>query len=161
MFEVTCLNSQGESVDHFTQWDMGQFLIIEDTGLSEAPEFHFCNKTSSEALVVASSMSADGVITVNVPNSLLRESYTIIAYMYLVESVSSDENDISAKTLHTIMLPVRPRVKPSDYTYVENIDMVTLSKVNNEITSIQSQIDILNGVTYTEISEDEIDSIFV
>ena len=135
MFEVTCLDSYGNPVTYLTQWDKGQSLIIENTGLLEAPFFHFCNKKSTEALVVPSSISTDGTITVNIPNCLLKEPYSIIAYIYVYE------NDQSAKTLFTIQLPLRKRAKPSDYTYIENIEKVTLDGVNDEIKALQEKLD--------------------
>lgn len=126
MFELTCLDSYGESVTHLTQWDIDQSLIIENTGLTHAPLFHFCNKNSTEALVVTSSIN-NGVITVKVPNSLLQESFPIIAYMYVYSTATA------AKTIETIRIPVRPRIKPSEYKYVENIDVVSAEGIKQEI----------------------------
>lgn len=126
MFELTCLDSYGESVTHLTQWDIDQSLIIENTGLTHAPLFHFCNKNSTEALVVTSSIN-NGIITVKVPNSLLQESFPIIAYMYVYSTATA------AKTIETIRIPVRPRIKPSEYKYVENIDVVSAEGIKQEI----------------------------
>ena len=50
MFDVTCLDAYGNVVTNLTQWDTDQSLIITDSGLVAAPEFHFCNKNSKEAL---------------------------------------------------------------------------------------------------------------
>lgn len=148
MFEVTCLDSHGKSIHHLTQWDMGQSLIIKDTGLLKAPLFHFCNRNSTKALVVPSSISSDGVITVNVPNILLKEALPIIVYMYVYE------NDDSAKTMHTIRIPVRARLKPSDYTYVENIEKITLASINDEIRNIQEEISSITSRTDKFTSEE-------
>lgn len=127
MFEVTCLDAYGEIVNSFTQWDIDQSLTIKDSGLSVAPTFHFCNKNSKEALVVASSIDASGIITVKVPNILLTESYPVIAYMYAYATSTS------AKTLATIRIPIEKRVKPSEYNYVENIDVVSAAKIEQEV----------------------------
>lgn len=111
MFEVTCLDAYGEIVNSFTQWDIDQTLTIKDSGLTVAPAFHFCNKNSTEALVVASTIDEDGVLTVKVPNILLTEATPVIAYIYAYASTTS------AKTVATIRIPVEKRVKPSDYAY--------------------------------------------
>lgn len=142
MFEVTCLDAYGEIVTSFTQWDIDQTLTIEDSGLSVAPTFHFCNKNSTEALVVASTMDANGVLTVKVPNSLLMESYPIIAYIYAYATTTS------AKTLATIRIPVEKRVKPSEYKYVENIDVVSAAKIEQEVQDKINELD----EKYTEVT---------
>lgn len=149
MYEVTCLDSYGEVVDHLMQWDMNQSLFIKDIELTEAPMFHFCNKNSSEALVVPSTISDDNTIVVKIPNSLLQEPFTIIAYMYAysdsskqnTSSISEVFDSASAKTLVAIKIPVRPRVKPSDYQYVENIDSLTAVQIETNLKNQFSEFE--------------------
>ena len=129
MFEVTCLDAYGEIVNSFTQWDINQTLTVRDSGLTVAPAFHFCNKNSKEALVVVSTMDENGVLTVKVPNILLTEATPIIAYIYAYINITS------AKTLATIRIPVEKRAKPSEYEYVENIDMVSAIAIEQEVNS--------------------------
>lgn len=136
MFEVTCLDTYGEIVTSLTQWDIDQSLIIEDSGLATAPTFHFCNKNSIEALVVASSMDTNGAITVKVPNSLLTESLPIIAYMYVYSTTTS------GKTMATIKIPVEKRPKPSEYKYVENIDVVSAAKIEQEVQDKLAELEL-------------------
>lgn len=142
MFEVTCLDSYGEIVTKFTQWDIDQSLIVENSGLNTAPLFHFCNKNSKEALKVVSTMKDDGSIVVKVPNILLQEALPIIAYVYAYAT------ETSAKTIATIRLPVTARVKPSEYKYVENIDVISADKLEKRITDkLQELDDKYNDVT--------------
>ena len=61
MYEVTCLDSNGDIVTSLTQWDTNQSLIIEDSDFDIAPIFHFCNKNSERALGVKSVLK-DGSI---------------------------------------------------------------------------------------------------
>lgn len=128
MLGVACTDTYGNTITRLTQWDVNQSLVIENTELSYAPEFHFCNKNSVEALVVASSIDDNGTITVKIPNSLLREPYTITAYMYAYSS------DTSAKVLAIIKIPIIQRVKPSEYTYVENIDVLSAAKIEQTVS---------------------------
>ncbi len=145
MFEVTCWDSYDRVIEGFTQWDINQTIylknVYDDFGLTEAPMFHFCNKNSKEALVVQSTVEDNNVIAVKVPNILLKESYPLIAYMYVYSLPSEQEMDdltdvvssASAKALVAIKLAVRPRVKPSQYKYVENIDSLTVAQIEKEI----------------------------
>lgn len=154
MFEVTCLDSYGEIINNLTQWDIDQTLIIKDSGLTDAPEFHFCNKNSKEAFVVASTIDENGVLSVKVPNILLTESLPVIAYMYVFST------NTSAKTLATIRIPVEKRPKPSEYEYVENIDTVSAvaieQGINNRINEITERINS-RCLLITEVSTDTTD----
>ena len=77
-----------------TQWDIDQNLIIDVSNLSitTAPKVHFCNKKSTEALPVESTLSENKLIA-PIPTTLLKEPYPIIAYIY----VSSPNNSSSQK----------------------------------------------------------------
>lgn len=127
MYEVTCFDSDGNMITSLTQWDTNQSLIIEDSGLITAPTFHFYNGNSTEALVVSSSIDTNGTITVKIPNSLLSEPLPIVACMYVYSTTTS------GKTMATIRIPVRKRPKPSEYKYVENIDVVSAAKIEQEV----------------------------
>ena len=145
MFEVTCWDSYNRVITGLTQWDINQTLYLKDVyndfGLTKAPMFHFCNQRSKEALVVQSTIENDNVIAVKVPNILLQEGIPLIAYMYVYSIPSKQDgssltdivSSASAKTLVAIKLTVKPRVKPSQYKYVENIDSLTVAQIEKEI----------------------------
>lgn len=136
MYDVICKDADGNIITHLTQWDMGQSLVIKDTGLTVAPFFHFYNQNSTEALVVTSTLEND-TITVAVPNILLQEGMPIIACLY------SYSSNTSGKTLATVKIPVRPRPKPSEYKYVENIDVISVELFKNEIQEKLDNLDAL------------------
>ena len=149
MFDITCLDSYGEVVTNFTQWDTDQSLTIKNTGLSSAPLFHFCNKNSKEALVVKSTLEGQ-TITVKVPNILLQEGIPMFVYLYAYSSLTS------GKTLATAKIPVRPRPRPSDYEYVGNIDVVSLALIEERINeAIESMEEAKQGVD-TRVSQVEV-----
>lgn len=112
MFHITCLDENGEVLSGFTQWDINRTIHVNNYKYDFAPMFHFCNKFSKKSLGVKSVLS-NGELSVDVPNELLREPCPIIAYVFLSENGTG-------KTLQTIHLPVRPKVQPSDYEYVDN-----------------------------------------
>ena len=69
MFDITCLDKNGNKINRFTQWDKNQTISIElDYEWAEAPEIHFFNKRSKEAIVVKSILNNNS-ITFAVPNS--------------------------------------------------------------------------------------------
>lgn len=134
MFEVTCLDAYGNSINSFTQWDVDQKVVITLDGcdsnyLDIAPEVHFCNVKRDEALIVRSTVSNRNTITAFVPNQLLQEPYPLLVYVYLTDSV-----DVSSqRTILRTEIPVRKRAKPSDYLYVENIERITAEMIKEEI----------------------------
>lgn len=152
MYEVTCWDSYDRVIEGLTQWDINQTLfikdIVDDFGLTEAPMFHFCNQKSKEALVVPSTIEDNNVIAVKVPNILLQEAMPLFMYMYVYsdssgQNVSSIEelfDSASAKTLVAIKITVRPRAKPSEYQYVENIDSLTAVKIEDNLKKQFSEL---------------------
>lgn len=91
------------------QWDVNQVLKISGIYLGNDPiEVHFCNKKSTIATVVQSTAPASGTVLVTIPNSLLKEPYNIVAYVYKTDGSTS-------ATTNTITIPVVARPKPNDY----------------------------------------------
>lgn len=108
MFDITCLDKNKNVITRFTQWDKNQSITIEiDYEWTEAPEFHFCNKNSKEAIVVKSVLS-ENRITAIVPDTLLQEPFPIIVYIYEIDNTSG-------RSVASIKLPVIPRLAPSNY----------------------------------------------
>ena len=153
MYEVPCLDLNGDTINKFYQWDIDQKIVINLEGcdvnyLKNAPEVHFCNSSRKEALVVRSTVSNNDTITVDVPNVLLQEAYPLLVYVYL-----TDANDSSSqKTILYSEIPVRKRAKPSDYLYVENITRVTAEMIKKEIeqTTLNARTDAIAAITSTK-----------
>lgn len=92
---------------HFWQWDINQKLKV-DAG--HACEVHFRDPGGAAALVVET-YTLDGQTVANVPNKLLQEDDSILAWVYVCEG---DEC-----TKHEARFAVWPRQKPADYVYTE------------------------------------------
>lgn len=144
MFEVQCLDSYGNTINYFTQWDVDQKIIIpiDSCSLQNAklpsspayalPEVHFGNSARSETLLVRSDFVDDETISVDVPNILLQEPYPLFVYVYL-----TDPEDVSSqKIILQNEIPVRKRQKPSDYFYIENIRRITAEMIKEEIEAV-------------------------
>ena len=151
MYEVPCLNLNGDTINRFYQWDIDQKIVIDLNGCDERylqnpPEVHFSNSSRKEALVVRSTvkysgddvvvqddsvatMHAGDIIIADVPNILLQEPYPLLVYVYLTDADDSS----SQKTILYSEIPVRKRAKPSDYLYVENITRITAEMIKKEI----------------------------
>lgn len=153
MYEVPCLDLNGDTINKFYQWDIDQKIVINLEGcdvnyLKNAPEVHFCNSSRKEALVVRSTVSNHDTITVDVPNILLQEAYPLLVYVYLTDADDSS----SQKTILYSEIPVRKRAKPSDYLYVENITRVTAEMIKKEIeqTTLNARTDAIAAITSTK-----------
>lgn len=136
MYEVPCLNLNGDTINRFYQWDIDQKIVIDLNGCDERylqnpPEVHFSNLSRKEALVVRSTVKAGDIIIADVPNILLQEPYPLLVYVYLTDADDSS----SQKTILYSEIPVRKRAKPSDYLYVENITRITAEMIKKEIES--------------------------
>lgn len=153
MYEVPCLNLNGDTINRFYQWDIDQKIVIDLNGCDERylqnpPEVHFSNLSRKEALVVRSTvkysgddvavqndrvatMRAGDIIIADIPNILLQEPYPLLVYVYLTDADDSS----SQKTILYSEIPVRKRAKPSDYLYVENITRITAEMIKKEIES--------------------------
>ena len=135
MFGVGCFDTHDNPIDHYTQWDVDQKLKIvvydaDSSLLKNAPYIHFANVKSTEALVVRSTVEGTDTIVVDVPNSLLQESWPLLVYVYLNDNLDAH----SQKTIIKIEIPVHKRAKPSDYEYVENIERITAEVIKQEVT---------------------------
>lgn len=135
MFGVGCFDTHDNPIDHYTQWDINQKLKIvvydvDSSLLKNAPYIHFANVKSTEALVVRSTVEGTDTIVVDVPNSLLQESWPLLVYVYLNDNLDAH----SQKTIIKIEIPVHKRAKPSDYEYVENIERITAEVIKQEVT---------------------------
>jgi hypothetical protein len=97
------------------QYDTEQTLKIEGVKLTEGMEVHFANCKSQTATV---KKLTDGMV--EIPNELLEQPHSIDAWLW-------GENE----TLKTIILPIKKRTKPDNYTSVS--DSETLSEIEGMI----------------------------
>lgn len=132
MVRVLCLDSLGNSIDYFTQWDVNQTIYIDDWDYDFTPIFHFCNTKSKEALVVKGQIVGNQIKS-SVPNILLQSAYPVIVFVYL-------ENDTSGTSIYMSEIPVRHKPKPEDYEYTENIEYVSWVKLEAEAEEFIAQL---------------------
>lgn len=126
-----CFDCYGSyTTDSVYQWDLNRRLAIRGLDYDSAPAIHFSNKKSTQALVVQSTIE-DGVIYCDVPNILLQEPYDIVGYV-------CECLDQELTTHEMIRIPVKLRVKPADYAYENNVEILTYYSLMSEITSVKA-----------------------
>lgn len=145
-----CFDCYGTyTTDSVYQWDLNRRLAIRGLDYDSAPAIHFSNKKSTEALVVQSTIE-DGVIYCEVPNILLQEPYDIVGYV--CESL-----DQELTTYETIRIPVNKRVKPADYAYEDNVEILTYYSLISEITSVKASTERdLRSMDASKVSKAEL-----
>lgn len=93
--------------DSLYQWDLNQILKVTGLNITTAPEVHFQNSALGKAIVRQATLT-DGVVTVDIPNSLLQYPLTIYAFVGIYEGDTF-------KTIEQIAIPIIPRERPEDY----------------------------------------------
>ena len=128
-----CFNCYGNyTTDSVYQWDLNHTLQITGISVTNAPTVHFTNKKRDTAIVVQSKI-VDDVITAPVPNELLQEPYNVIAYVHTYD-------DNHAKTIETVNIPVRPRAKPDDYQFTDNVDVMNFERLEADWSNYKEEI---------------------
>lgn len=126
------VNSNGRyTIDPLYQWDINQVLAIYGLSLASIPEIHFTNSAMDRAIVRQATMDDAGVITVDIPNSLLQKPYKITAYICIYEGETF-------RSLYSIEIPVTTRNKPGDYTIEDS---------NGEIYSFKALENLIANTT--------------
>ena len=126
---IVVVNKNIYKVDSLYQWDNNQVLEIQGLSLPTIPEIHFTNDAMDKAIVRQATMDNKGIITVEIPNSLLQKPYKITAYVCIYE-------DETFKSLYKLEIPVKARKKPTDYTIETN---------DNEIYSFNALENLVNN----------------
>jgi hypothetical protein len=92
------------TVTGLTQWDYGQTLQIQASGLPALVEVHFACEGMNEA-VVRSCAVTSGTLTAAIPDICLEQTSPVMAWVYLVGASSGI-------TTLTVTLPVIARARP-------------------------------------------------
>ena len=136
------------SVNPLYQWDINQVLQIYGLSLSKIPEIHFTNNSMERAIVRQSTMDDAGVITVEVPNSLLQKPYPITAYVCI-------RDGDTFVTLYKIDIPVKARKEPSDYVFIDNgEDIYSFNQMENMVNNVVFNLRADNEKLHSEILDD-------
>lgn len=136
------------TVDPLYQWDKNQVLEIRGLSLAKVPEVHFTNAFMDRAIARQASMNAAGVITTQVPNSLLQKASSITAYICVSEGAAF-------RTLYKLEIPVKERKRPGDYTFEDDAGEIYSfnaleAQVANALTAATEAKNAYNTATQKE-----------
>ena len=116
-------------VEPLYQWDKNQVLEIRGLSLASIPEIHFTNDAMDKAIVRQSTMDNAGIITADIPNSLLQKPYKIKAY------VCTYDGD-TFETQYKLEITVKPRSKPNDYTLEDDLEVYSFNALENKVNNV-------------------------
>lgn len=125
---IVVVNKNIYKVDSLYQWDKNQDLEIQGLSLPTIPEIHFTNDAMDRAIVRQATMDDKGIITVEIPNSLLQKPYKITAYVCIYE-------DETFKSLYKLEIPVKARKKPGDYTLENDEEVYSFNALENLVNN--------------------------
>ncbi len=119
--------------DSVHQWEINRVLSVSGLNLSVAPEIHFQNANMDRAIVRQSKLEK-GVVTVDIPNSLLQDPIAIVAFIGIYES-----NEF--KVIESVRIPVIPRKRPLDYQIQDNDEEIySFTRLETAIRNIENQL---------------------
>lgn len=125
---IVTVNKNTYTVEPLYQWDKDQTLEIRGLSLAKVPEIHFAHEGMGRAIVRQSTMDAAGVVTVDVPNSLLQKPYTVHVYVCAYTGGTFE-------TLYKIDVPVKARECPADYTLENDHEVYSFNALENEVAN--------------------------
>lgn len=128
----------------FFQWDTDQRLIVNENIIQVCTQIHFCNGSSSQALVVEV-RDEDGVRYCEVPNILLQEASPIKCYTCRVE-------DDMIVTTHESIFDVISRSKPYDYVYTET-EVLSYGRLEKKLNDVLANVNVLSVMDNSDIDE--------
>lgn len=133
-------------VDPLYQWDINQVLTIYGLSLDRTPEIHFSNRVMENAIVRQATMDDAGVVSVDIPNSMLQKPFNVNAFICVYEGDTF-------KTLYRIEIPLKPRSRPLDYTIKDDDEIYSFNELknlfNNTLSTSLDRYDTTN-VKYLE-----------
>lgn len=136
MFSITCLDQNDMPIRNFTQWDMGQSILIDGLTLDKPPQVHYWNAQSPQAYVDDKVTLVDGKYKSTVPNALLMSALAIYVAIYPFDSTTT-----SGKTIAQVRLSVNARPEPADYVFENNVDIVYIKDLVKEIDEVKNTVD--------------------
>lgn len=144
---VVTVEKDRYTVEPLYQWDINQVLEIRGLSLSFTPEIHFANTDMERAIVRQATVDSAGVITADIPNSLLQDPYPVAAF------VCGYEGETFA-TYYRIDIPVKARNKPSDYTIEDSDEEIySFNALENKVNAAVSQCEQIAENSVKECEE--------
>ena len=125
------------------QWDYGQTIAIDATGMSTVVEVHFAHRGMTEAIAYACAVQ-NGVIIAPIPNECLEQTSEVKVWVY-------EYDGDSARTTKEITISIIPRTRPPRNT---EVPQSVGDRYTEVITQMNTVVDGLrNGSTVVKRAE--------
>ena len=133
------ITDAGGNKPKFVQWDVDRVLYV--SGVASQPCLHFANAELKRAIVVQAT-DDNGRWKCLVPNFILQFACPMVVSVF----VQPDEG----RTVATAVYEVKPKLKPQDYSYTENIGYINWVQKSEEVQQIlESSQDTLDEINET------------
>lgn len=133
------ITDAGGNKPTFVQWDVDRVLYV--SGVASQPCLHFANAELKRAIVVQAT-DDNGRWKCLVPNFILQFACPMVVSVF----VQPDEG----RTVATAVYEVKPKLKPQDYSYTENIGYINWVQKSEEVQQIlESSQDTLDEINET------------
>ena len=143
MSQAICYDINDKVLQFFYQWDVNQVFKINGINTVAPISVHFSNKKMDNALVVNPNI-VDGIIVVEIPNILLTYNGILQVYVYQDTDSNLDGEYDGAKTICSFCIPIRPRQKPDDYFYSNNVEYISvkekIKELENNLAVLQNEL---------------------
>lgn len=136
MCDLTVLDLEGNSINHFTQWDSNLKIVIEGAKFSNLTQVHFYNRNNNSAYVAKTKLLDDWKIQTEVPNILLTESIPIMVFVY-----EPTDEKTGRSILHT-RIPVIKKLKPDNFEYENNSVIIDLFSLSNRLEKLYNEVSL-------------------
>ena len=147
--DVTFMDLTGNRKNFLYQYDKGQMLVVENLECQSKPEVHFTTSAFNAAIVAEGVSFSNGTLMAKIPDALLFNSTKISAYLYMKNS------DGKGETFKELNLFVRPRKKPDNYIYSDDLYIIGAGSLRKAIDNyIDNNYNIVDDVivNYTNVT---------
>ena len=141
MTRIPCYDKEGNTIKSLTQWDKNQSVYIDDLENGSLPRVHFAlGSNAKESKEYKDNVESDGEnIKITIPNELLKT----YAKMYLFLYYGDVESEEPLTTKYMVEIPITKKPQPDDYIYEDNVDYLSIYKLNLEISAIKDDLNAL------------------
>lgn len=139
MQKVSCYDKNGNTIDNLVQWDKNQVIYIDDLENGMLPRVHFAlGSNAKESKEYKDNVEASGErIKIIIPNELLKTSTTMYVFLYYGDV--DDEDSFTTK--YIVILPITKKPLPDDYIYEDNVDFLSLYKINKDLNLLKETVE--------------------
>jgi hypothetical protein len=147
MFDVIIDRNKRYKADEFFQWDTHVLFNIYGLSLGRAPEIHFAKSGMSEAIVKQSEMTRDGIISVEMPDIMLRTTAPIVVYICGYEGEEF-------RTWYKLELKVNARPKPADYIAEDDEKIYSYNALEYLVLNTVTELTRANEDLHAQINDE-------